>query len=99
RLREKNHFRILHLNSSNQPFPEPYRLGMRIVDTKDLHAVLNPKDYRVTQLFHQLTLMLGIEVDRIDVLVLLGRIFGVFDRTVGPMAKPFGMFAHPWMVR
>src|SRR6266851_4268166 len=39
-----------------------------------------------------------LEIERIYILILLGRILGVFDRAVGPMTKPFGMLARPRMV-
>src|SRR5262249_48128631 len=41
----------------------------------------------------------GIEVDRVDVLVLLGRVLRVLDGTVRPAVKPFGVLLDPWMIR
>ena len=35
------------------------------------------------------------EVDRVDVLVLLGRVLGVPDRAVGPVVEPLGMLGAP----
>ncbi len=39
-----------------------------------------------------------LEVERIDVLVLLGRVLGVLDGAVGPLAEPLGMLAHVGVV-
>ena len=38
------------------------------------------------------------EIERIDVLIFLGRIFRILDRAIGPLAKPFGMLAHIRMI-
>ena len=38
--------------------------------------------------------VVALEVDRVDVLVLFGRILGVLDRPVGPMPEPLGMSLH-----
>src|SRR5258708_5767504 len=71
---------------------------MRIIDAEDLHAVLTPESQHAQQRFEQSALIGGIEIDRIDVLVFLGRVLGVLDVAVRPMMKPIRMLAHPWMV-
>src|SRR5690606_26777727 len=40
----------------------------------------------------------ALEVERIHVLVDLGRVLGTPDRPVGPLAEPFGVLAHPRVV-
>ena len=40
----------------------------------------------------------ALEVERVDVLVFLGRVLGVLHRAVGPRAEPLGMLAHVRMV-
>ena len=40
-----------------------------------------------------------IEVQRVDVLVFLGRVLGVRDPAVGPLGEPFRVLGHPGVVR
>ena len=40
-----------------------------------------------------------VEIGIDDVLVFLGRVFSIPDRSVGAPAEPVGMLAQPWMVR
>ena len=40
----------------------------------------------------------ALEVDRVDVLVLLGRVLGVLDRAVGPVPEPLGVLADVGVV-
>src|SRR5262249_35453549 len=59
----------------------------------------DPEQQSIAQLVPQ-SLAVGIvEIDIHNVLVLLGRILGIFDRTVGPEAEPLRMLAHPRVVR
>src|SRR5271167_1262444 len=72
---------------------------MRIVDAEDLHAMLAPESHHPHQLLEQSALIGGVEIDRINILVFLGRVLGILDAAVGAMLKPIRMLADPWMVR
>ncbi|MNS47361.1 hypothetical protein D3C72_798880 [compost metagenome] len=72
---------------------------MRVIDAKDLHALLDPTHHDVTQLHPQARNRLGgIEVDVDNVLVFLRRVLRVFDRAVGPPVEPAGVLLEPWVV-
>src|SRR5258708_17602470 len=71
---------------------------MRVSDLEDLHAVIAPESHHPHQLFEQSALIGGVEIDRVDVLVFLGRVLSVLDAAVWPMMEPLRMLAHPWMV-
>src|ERR1700674_4767438 len=72
---------------------------MWIVDPKNLHPVLAPESYDPQHLLQQSTLIGSVKIDRIDILVLLGRVLGVLDASVWPMMEPLRMLANPRMVR
>src|SRR5579864_5731427 len=72
---------------------------MGIVDAENPHPVTDPEKHHFLERLHQRAGRRRLEIERIYILVLLGWILGVFDRTVGPMAEPFGMLACPGMVR
>src|SRR5687767_6240041 len=40
----------------------------------------------------------GLEIERVNILVLLRRVLRVLDRAIGSMPEPLGMFVHPRMV-
>ena len=71
---------------------------MRVVHTKDGDAVLDPEAHDREQAVPQLVPVLALEIERVDVLIPLGRILGVADGAVGPVAKPGGMLGHPGVV-
>ena len=99
RFREENDVRIAGVHLRDHPFPEAERLGVRIVDAEDANAAIDPEERDVEQRPPERSPVLGLEVERIDVLVLLRWILGVLDRPIGPMAEPFRMLANPGMVR
>ena len=73
---------------AERPLPEAERLGVRIVDAEDRHAVRDPElDHRL-QLVPERRPVVRLEVERVDVLVLLRRVLGVLDRAVGAVAEP-----------
>ena len=76
------------LISRERPLPEPERLGVRVVDPEDRDAVADPERDDVLQLAPERLPVVGFEVDRVDVLVLLRRVLGVLDRAVRAMAEP-----------
>src|SRR5437867_10479061 len=87
------------MDLSDHPLPEAERLCMRIVDAEDLHAALDPQQRHLEQRLPQRAPILGLEIERIDVLVFLRRVLGILDRAVGSMPEPFRMFMHPRMIR
>src|SRR6478736_2172729 len=86
------------LHVANQPLPERERLGVRIVDAEDLYATRDPKQHRVAAGVPERLTILASEVDRVDVFVLLGRIFGVADAAVRPNEEPLRVLFHPRMI-
>src|SRR6185295_8698170 len=70
-----------------------------VVDTEDAHAAMHPEQCHVEQRLPERSPVLALEIERDDVLILLRRILRVFDRAVRPVTEPFGVLAHPWMVR
>src|SRR5580765_1208412 len=82
----------------DQPFPEAERLGVWIVDAEDPHAALDPEPYDIEQRQPQPFAIVALEIERVDVLILLRRVFRGFDRSVGTMAEPGRMLANPGMV-
>ena len=71
---------------------------MWIVDAEDADAALAPEHDDVAQRRPELGPRLGFEVDRIDVLILLRRVLGVFDRAIRAMTEPLGVLLHPRVV-
>src|SRR5216683_7290056 len=89
---------MVPLELANQPFPERERLRVRVVDAKDLYTLIDPEDDDRQQLCPKPAPGLAFEVERIDVLVLLGWVFRVLDRAVRAMAEPFRMLFGVGMV-
>src|SRR5438132_3018446 len=72
---------------------------MGVIDPKGAYTLADPEQHGVAQLVPQSLAIGVVEVDIDDVLVFLGRVLGIFDRTIWPEAKPLRMLAHPGMVR
>ena len=89
---------VLGLDLGDQPLPERERLGVRVVDPEDPHALLDPEADDVRERLPELAPGLRLEVERVDVLVLLGRVLGVLDRAVGPVPEPLGVLGDPGVV-
>src|SRR5258708_4326291 len=97
-LGQEDDLAVFPLHLADEPLPEWKRLGVRVVDAKDADSLLDPiKDYR-QQLCPQLPPLLALEIERHDVLVLLGRILGELDRSIRPVLEPLRMFARVWVV-
>src|SRR5262249_29303006 len=95
---EKNSLGIIALDLADQPFPEWERLGMRVVDSKDSHALVDPiQDYALELLPERLP-VLGLEIERVDILIFLGRVLGVLDGAVRPRAEPAWMLFNIGMI-
>jgi hypothetical protein len=85
----------------DQPGPEGQRLGVGVVDTEDAYAFVHPVMQHGPAGLpqrHPIVIVWRPEVDRDDVLVLLGWVLGVTNAAVRPMPEPLGVFAHPWVV-
>ena len=93
RLGQEQHVRVALLHFVDQPFPERKRLGVRIVDAEDAHALLHPEQDDVAQRLPQRDAVGAVEIRIDDVLVFLRRVLGVADRAVGPALEPFRMLA------
>src|SRR5262245_42381811 len=61
--------------------------------------MLDPEEENVAKRVPQRLPFSRFEIHRVDVLVLLWRVLGVFDGTVGPVSEPLGMLANPGMIR
>ncbi len=100
RLGQEQHVGIDRLDLTDQPRPEVRWLGVRVVDPKDLDAVVHPV---LNNPQHLVVEAAGIvvEVQRVDVLVLLGRVFfRVGDRAVGQFSEPLPViFFGPRVIR
>ena len=98
RLGQEQRLRMLLRHGGDHVLPETHRLGMRVVHAEDRHAGLDPQVHDAFgfrfDAFH-----VGVEIDRIDVLVLLRRILGECDRSVRLGAEPVRMLFDPRVVR
>ena len=83
---------------ADQPLPERQRLGVRVVDPEDSHAVVDPEDDHLQERVPERPPVLGLEVDVVDVLVLLGRVLGVLERPVRPAVEPLRVLLQPRVV-
>ena len=80
--------------SREQPLPERHRLGVRVVDAEDPHAVRHPEPDDPQHLAADAGRVV-VEVDRVDVLVLLRRVLGVGDGAVGAGGEPLRVARSP----
>ena len=98
RLGQENHIGPLALDLCDQPLPEREGLGVRIVDAKYAHALLDPVLEDALDLVPQRRPVRRCEVERVDVLVFLGRILGVLNAAVRPPPEPFRVLLHIGMI-
>ena len=98
RLGQEDRIGMVPLDLPDQPFPEPERLRVRVVDAEDPHPVPDPELHDRRQLLPQLLPGLRLEIDRVDVLVLLRWVLRVLDGAVGPVLEPLGVRLHPRVV-
>ena len=87
------------LDVMDQPFPEPERLGVGVVDPEDVHALLDPEQHHVAQGVPQRAGVFGGKIGIDDVLVSLRRIFRIAHRAVRPSPEPLRMLLDPGMIR
>src|SRR5690625_920252 len=87
----------MHLR--NEPLPERQGFCVRVVDSKNSHALVEPEEHDVSQGVPERRESLAIEVDIDDILILLRRIFGILDGAIGPPVEPFWMLLYPGVIR
>src|SRR5205823_3328749 len=83
--REEDHVRVLVLDPADHPLPEPDRLGVRVVDAEGAHPARDPDVEHVPDLRPDRAGIVAVEVERVHVLVFLGRVLRVLDGSVWPM--------------
>src|SRR5512143_301940 len=88
RFGEEQHIRMLLANVPDQPLPEPERLRVRVIDAEDANTAADPRLDDAAYLVPEGAPIVGLEVDRVDVLVLLRRVLGEADRAVGAVLEP-----------
>ena len=98
RLGQEQHVGVGVLGLGDQPGPEVGRLGVRVVDPKNLDAVIHPEPHHAQHFVVEAGRVV-VEVDRVDVLVLLRRVLGVGDGAVGQFGEPLAVILGPRVVR
>jgi len=98
RLREEDHLGRAAADVGDQPLPERDRLRVRVVDAEDVDAVVDPVLDDVAERVPEATPVLAVEVDVVDVLVALGRILRVLERSVRAAVEPLRMLLQPRVV-
>jgi len=83
---------------ADQPFPEGEGLGVRIVNSEDADALLNPEENDTFQFVPKRLPISDLEVKRVDVLVFLRWILCILKGTVRTPAELFWMFFYVWMI-
>jgi hypothetical protein len=91
--------RVAALYVGDQPAPERKRLRVRIVDTKHSNTGCDPEQDDVAQLLPKRAPFRAAEIEWIDILVFLWRIFGVLHAAVGAVCEPQRMLRDVGMIR
>ena len=97
-LGEHDDVGVLITHRRDHPFPEWERLGVGVVDPEDPDPLGDPVVEHALQRRPEPLGVLGLEVERIDVLVLLGWVLRVLHAAVGAMAEPFRVLADPGVI-
>ena len=87
------------MHCGNQFLPESHWLGMGIVHAEDLHPLLHPEEHYTDELTPEVLPIIAVEVDRVDVLILLWRIFSITNGAIRPLVKPIGMIFDVRVIR
>ena len=98
RFGEKNGVGIFLANACDQIFPKCDRLCVRIVHSKNAHAVLGPKQQDALHLRPKLAPVLATKIQGINVLVFFRGVLRVLDCAVWPFVEPFGMLFDVRMI-
>ena len=94
RFGKEHEFRVLFLHVGDEPLPERERLGMRIVNAEDFNAFASPEQNNVLDFLPEFLVVLVVVVERVDVFVLLGRVFGELDAAIRFVVEPFRVRLH-----
>ena len=65
---------------------------MGVIYPKDGDAAFDPELDDAFEFLPQSLAVFAVKIDRVNVLIFFGRVFGVFDSAVGPHKEPFGVF-------
>ena len=96
-LGQEDHIFELRVHLGNQPLPKVHRLGVWVIDPKHLDSERNPVLDHAQNLEVDAVAVV-VEVDRVNVLILLRRVFGVGDGSVGASGEPLGVGLYPRMI-
>src|SRR5262249_23818165 len=91
--------RMFFLEVAYHTFPKIERLRMWVVYAENIHTLIDPEFDNGLQLLPERFPLLRTELERVNVLIFLRRIFRVLNRSVRTPSKPFRMLPHIWMVR
>ncbi len=90
---------MVALDLLDQPLPEIERLRVRVVHAEDPHPLPDPEEEDPLHLIPQPLPLRGLEVERVDVLVFLGRVLGVLDAPVRAAPEPPWVLLHVRVLR
>ena len=93
------HLRVLALDLGDGPLPERECLRVGVVDAEDHHSLGDPVVEHALEFRPQPLPIVRLEVERIDVLVLLGWVLRVLHAAVGAPAEPGRVRLDVGMVR
>lgn len=86
---------MLVLDGADQPPSELDRLRVKVVHPERAHAMTDPKAEDPEHFLPEGKGFGAVEVERVDVLLLLGRILSVLDGAIGPVKEPLRVLADP----
>ena len=72
---------------------------MRVIHPEYSDTLINPEIDDAFEFFPEFLPFFGFEVERINVFIFLGWVFGILDGAIRTQAKPFGVFMDTGMVR
>src|SRR4029077_20403789 len=98
RFGKKEHVRIFFADASYQVFPKWDRFGVRIIDPKYAHTPLRPEKDDADHLRPELGPLFAPKIQWKNGLVLLRRIFGIFNGAIRSLVKPIRMFLNVRMI-
>ena len=96
-LGQEQDLRVLLGHGGNHVLPETHRLGVRIIDPEDRHARLDPQVHDALDFLFDAR-HVGVEVDRIYILIFLRRVLGEGDGAVRLMTEPVRMSLDPRVI-